>query len=201
MFKLTVGSLKNRAFVALLSFVIAVLGIFSMLTLKQELIPSVDLPAVNVVAISPGATSEQMKERVASPVEAQLQTIPEVASTETSSSSSFSTITVELEYGTDIARATNKVEQAIQRGSGNFPENIETEVISGGTSMIPLSYIAVTSEGDAAQTTQRINDTLLPALERVDGLANVELIGAPEQIIRISLDQARVAELDRKSVV
>lgn len=195
MFKLTVGSLKNRAFVALLSFVIAVLGIFSMLTLKQELIPSVDLPAVNVVAISPGATSEQMKERVASPVEAQLQTIPEVASTETSSSSSFSTITVELEYGTDIARATNKVEQAIQRGSGNFPENIETEVISGGTSMIPLSYIAVTSEGDAAQTTQRINDTLLPALERVDGLANVELIGAPEQIIRISLDQARVAEL------
>lgn len=195
MFKLTIGSLKNRAFVALLSFVIAVLGIFSMLTLKQELIPSVDLPAVNVVAISPGATSEQMKERVASPVEAQLQTIPEVASTETSSSSSFSTITVELEYGTDIARATNKVEQAIQRGSGNFPENIETEVISGGTSMIPLSYIAVTSEGDAAQTTQRINDTLLPALERVDGLANVELIGAPEQIIRISLDQARVAEL------
>lgn len=195
MFKLAVGSLKNRAFVALLSFVIAVLGIFSMLTLKQELIPSVDLPAVNVIAISPGATSEQMKERVASPVEAQLQTIPEVSGTQTSSSSSFTSITVELDYGTDIARVTNKVEQAIQRGSTNFPANIETEVISGGTSMIPLSYVAVTSDGDAAETAQRINDTLLPALEGVSGLANVELIGAPEQIIRINLDQERVAEL------
>lgn len=194
MFKLTQGSLKNRAFVALLSLVIAVLGVFSMATLKQELIPSVDLPQVNIVAVSAGATSEQIDERIASPIEAQLQTIPEVTGTQTTSSSSFASITIELEYGTDLSRATNKIEQAVNAGSANFPENTTTEVISGGTSMIPLSYIVVTSEGSPIETAERIRNTLLPALDQVNGLANVELIGAPEQQIEIRVDQAAVAE-------
>lgn len=194
MFKLTQGSLKNRAFVALLSLVIAVLGVFSMATLKQELIPSVDLPQVNIVAVSAGATSEQIDERIASPIEAQLQTIPEVTGTQTTSSSSFASITIELEYGTDLSRATNKIEQAVDAGSANFPENTTTEVISGGTSMIPLSYIVVTSEGSPIETAERIRNTLLPALDQVNGLANVELIGAPEQQIEIRVDQAAVAE-------
>lgn len=194
MFKLTQGSLKNRAFVALLSLVIAVLGVFSMATLKQELIPSVDLPQVNIVAVSAGATSEQIDERIASPIEAQLQTIPEVTGTQATSSSSFASITIELEYGTDLSRATNKIEQAVDAGSANFPENTTTEVISGGTSMIPLSYIVVTSEGSPIETAERIRNTLLPALDQVNGLANVELIGAPEQQIEIRVDQAAVAE-------
>lgn len=194
MFKLTQGSLKNRAFVALLSLVIAVLGVFSMATLKQELIPSVDLPQVNIVAVSAGATSEQIDERIASPIEAQLQTIPEVTGTQTTSSSSFASITIELEYGTDLSRATNKIEQAVDAGSANFPENTTTEVISGGTSMIPLSYIVVTSEGSPIETAERIRNTLLPALDQVNGLANVELIGAPEQQIEIRVDRAAVAE-------
>lgn len=194
MFKLTQGSLKNRAFVALLSVVIAVLGLFSMVTLKQELIPSVDLPQVNIVAVSAGATSEQIDERIASPIETQLQTIPEVSSTRTTSSSSFASITIELEYGTDLSRATNKIEQAVDAGSTNFPENTTTEVISGGTSGIPLSYIVVTSDGSPIETADRIRHTLLPALDQIDGLANVELIGAPEQQISIRVDQAAVAE-------
>ncbi|MFY9262173.1 MAG: efflux RND transporter permease subunit [Actinomycetaceae bacterium] len=195
MHQLAIGSLKNRAFVALLSIVIAVLGVFSMSTLKQELIPSVELPAVNVIAISPGATSEQINERISVPIETQLQTIEEVTSTTTSSSSSFAMITVELEYGTDLARVTNKVEQAVSRSSTNFPDNTETQVISGGTSSIPLSYIAVTSDGSATETADRIRNTLIPALEKVHGIANIELLGAPEQIIRLTLDQEKIAEL------
>lgn len=196
MHKLAEGSLKNRAFVALLSVVIAVLGVFSMLTLKQELIPRVELPMVNIISISPGATSEQMKDRISTPVEQQLVTIPEVSGTTTQSSSSFSVVNVELEYGTDVARATTRIEQAISRADANFPENTESEVISGGTSDIPLSYIAITSDGDALETSERIRNTVLPALEDVSGLSNVELIGAPEQIIRISIDQQVVADLE-----
>ena len=49
-----------------------------MSSMRQELIPQVELPAVSVVAVSPGATAEQVNERVAGPIEQQMATIPEV---------------------------------------------------------------------------------------------------------------------------
>lgn len=196
MFKLAQGSLKNRAFVALVSVVIFVLGVFSMGTLRQELIPRVELPVINVITVSPGATSEQMRDRVSVPLEQQVMTIPEVSSTTTQSSSSVSFVTVELDYGTDVARASNRVELAISRADANFPENAESEVISGGSSDIPLSYIGITSEGTPLETSERIRNTILPELEQISGVASVELIGAPEQNITITLDQERVAELE-----
>ena len=195
MFKLAQGSLKNRAFVALVSIVIFVLGVFSMGTLRQELIPRVELPVINVITVSPGATSEQMRDRVSVPLEQQVMTIPEVTSTTTQSSSSVSFVTVELDYGTDVARATNRVELAIGRADANFPENSESEVISGGSSDIPLSYIGITSDGTPLETSERIRDSILPELEQISGVASVQLIGAPEQNINITLDQERVAEL------
>lgn len=196
MHKLAEGSLGNRAFVALLSVVIAVLGVFSMSTLRQELIPRVELPVVQIVTLSPGATSEQMTDRVSVPIEQQLSTIPELANSTTNSSSSFSIVMAEFDYGTDIARATNKVELALSRANTNFPENAETQVISGGTSDIPLSYVAISSDGSALETADRIRTTVVPELEKIDGVAQVELIGAPEQVVRISLDQERVRELE-----
>lgn len=196
MSKLAQGSLKNRAFVALVSVVIFVLGVFSMGTLRQELIPRVELPVINVITVSPGATSEQMRDRVSVPLEQQVMTIPEVSSTTTQSSSSVSFVTVELDYGTDVARASNRVELAISRADANFPESAESEVISGGSSDIPLSYIGITSEGTPLETSERIRNTILPELEQISGVASVELIGAPEQNITITLDQERVAELE-----
>lgn len=195
MFKLAQGSMKNRAFVALVSIVIVVLGVFSLVTLRQELIPRVELPVINVVTVSPGATSEQMRDRVSVPVEQQVMTIPEVASTSTQSSSSVSFVTIELDYGTDVARASNRVELALSRANANFPENAESEVISGGSSDIPLSYVGVTSDGTPLETAERIRNTLLPELEQISGVSSVQLVGAPTQNITITLNQERVAEL------
>lgn len=195
MFRLAEGSLKNRPFVALVSTVIFVLGIFALATLRQELIPRVELPVINVVATSPGATSEQMRDRVSVPIEQQVSTIAEVSDTSTTSRSSVSIVTIELDYGTDIARAANRVEQSISRAKANFPDNLTYDVVSGGTSDIPLAYVAVTSDGDPLEVAQRLRSTVVPAIEQEEGVASVQLLGAPEQRVSITLDQARIAEL------
>ena len=195
MHKFAQVSLKNRAFVALLTVVVAVLGVFSMSTLKQELIPSVELPAISVMTVSPGATSEQMKDRVSVPIEQQVAQLPEVESTSTQSSSSISVVSISLTYGSDLARATSKVELAVSRASDSFPDGAEPQVISGGTASIPLSYVAVTSDGEPLEVAQRIRSAVLPELQKVSGISSVQMIGAPTQQISIGVDQARVAEL------
>ena len=195
MHKLAEGSLRNRAFTALLTIVIAILGVFSMTSMKQELIPSVEMPMVQVMTISPGATSEQMHDRVSKPIEQNLAALPEVKSTTTTSSSSFSMVMVELEYGTDTARAVAKVELAVSRANAAFPEGSTSETIAGGTSDIPLMYVGISSDGDALATSDSVRNTLIPQLEKIDGVANALLVGAPEQVVKISLDQTKVAEL------
>ena len=81
--RLARASLRNRAFVALVCVVAAILGGISMASMRQELIPQVELPAVSIVAVSPGATAEQVNERIAGPIEQQMATIPEVKGTTT----------------------------------------------------------------------------------------------------------------------
>lgn len=194
MFAMAKVSLKNRAFVALVSVVIAVLGVFAMSTLRQELIPSVQLPQISVLTTSVGATSEQMKERVSVPIEQAVSTIAEVESTRTQSSSSFSLVSIQLAYGSDVARATSKVELAISRVKDGFPQDAEPRVMSGGTSSIPLSYVAVTSSGSPLDVAQRIRSSVIPQLQKVSGVSQVQVIGAPEQVVRIGIDTEKVRE-------
>lgn len=193
MHKLADVSLRNRPFVALVCIAAAIMGIFSMATLRQELIPEVDMPAVAVVAVSPGATAEQMSERIAAPIEQQVAAIPEVANTSTNSASSYAMITVELEYGTDISRATAKVEQAISRIESTFPDNTTTEATSGTSADIPLAMLGVSTSGDALVTAQRVRAVAIPELEKIPGIASVQLVGAPEQQVTIDIDQAKAA--------
>lgn len=143
-----------------------------MASMRQELIPQVELPAVSVAAVSPGATAEQVNDRIAGPIEQQMATIPEVKGTTTNSSSSYGMITVELEYGTDLSRATSKIEQSISQIEDTFPEDTTMQVgVSGGSSDIPLAMIGVTSDGDALQTAQNVRNSVIPQPEKIDGVA------------------------------
>ncbi|PWF26985.1 efflux RND transporter permease subunit [Ancrocorticia populi] len=191
--RLARASLRNRSFVALVCIVAAILGGISMSSMRQELIPQVELPAVSVVAVSPGATAEQVNERVAGPIEQQMATIPEVKEASTNSSSSYGMITIELEYGTDLSRATSKVEQSISQIEDSFPDDTTTQVTSGGSSDIPLSMVGVTSDDDALQTAQNVRGSVIPHLEKIDGVASAQLIGAPEQRVTISLNMEKAA--------
>ena len=60
MHRLATVSLNNRAFIALVCVVVAIVGAMSMTLLRQELIPSVSLPQIQVITTSPGASSEQV---------------------------------------------------------------------------------------------------------------------------------------------
>ncbi|MGO1591320.1 efflux RND transporter permease subunit [Ancrocorticia sp.] len=191
--RLARASLRNRSFVALVCIAAAILGGLSMSSMKQELIPQVELPAVSVVVVSPGATADQINDRVAVPIEQQMATVPEVKGTTTNSSSSYGMVTVELEYGTELSRATAKIEQSISEIDDTFPEDTSVEVTSGGSSDIPLAQIGVTSDGDALQTAQNVRGSVIPQLEKIDGIASAQLIGAPEQRVTISLNMEAAA--------
>src|SRR5699024_11377447 len=96
---------------------------------------------IQVVTTSPGASTEQVQHRIATPVENSVRGLENVESSSSSSESSLSMVTVELTYGTDIARSSNQAEAALSQIEDDLPEGAEPEVIAGGTGDIPAAVL------------------------------------------------------------
>lgn len=187
-------SLANRSFIALVCIVVALIGALSMKTLRQELIPSISLPQIQIVTAEPGASSEQVSSRLSGPIEQAVRGLENVESTSSDSQPGVSMVTVELAYGTDTARSANQVDAALSRIDDQLPEDADPQVIAGGSGDIPAVVLSVSSDEEPAVLAQRLNSDVIPELERVDGVASVMLAGAPTDIVRITPDAQKLAD-------
>ncbi|MGP5125925.1 efflux RND transporter permease subunit [Brachybacterium tyrofermentans] len=187
-------SLTNRSFIALVCIAVSIIGAFAMTTMRQELIPSVSLPQIQVVTSAPGSSSEQVQERITRPVEQSLSGLENVESTSSSSEAGVSMVTVELTYGTDTARSSNQVDAALTRIEDQLPEDADPQVIAGGTSDLPAVVLSISADLDPSELGARLDSAVKPELERVDGVSSVAVIGAPEEIVQITPDADALAE-------
>jgi len=196
-------SMKNRAFIALVTIVIMVLGLLSLNMLRRELIPPVELPTVAITATNPGASSEQMAQQVADPIERQLTTVDNVTSTSSTSSSNFSMIMLELEYGSDIFRAASQTDTILNTLEDQLPDGTTTRTLTGGTASIPAMVVSMSSELAPGELNQRFDQAARSDLENIPGIAQVQLFGVEEEIIRIDPDDDALDEhgLDRAAIV
>ena len=196
-------SMKNRAFIALVTIVIMVLGLLSLNMLRCELIPPVELPTVAITATNPGASSEQMAQQVADPIERQLTTVDNVTSTSSTSSSNFSMIMLELEYGSDIFRAASQTDTILNTLEDQLPDGTTTRTLTGGTASIPAMVVSMSSELAPGELNQRFDQAARSDLENIPGIAQVQLFGVEEEIIRIDPDDDALDEhgLDRAAIV
>jgi multidrug efflux pump subunit AcrB len=149
-FNLAVLSLKNRALIALVTIVAAIFGTLALTSLKQELIPSIEFPQLVVVSSYPGASPEVVSNDVSVPIETAIQGVPGLESTSATSTTNASIIQASFTYGTDLATAEQKINQAINRIKATLPEEVEPNVISASIDDFPVIQLAVTGYDDEA---------------------------------------------------
>lgn len=117
-------SLRNRALIALITIVSAVFGGLALTNLKQELIPSLELPALVVMTTYPGASPEVVENDVSTPIENAIQGVPGLESSSATSTTDASIVQAMFAYGTDLATAEQKMQQAINRISRQLPDDV-----------------------------------------------------------------------------
>ncbi|WP_309069211.1 efflux RND transporter permease subunit, partial [Microbacterium sp.] len=113
MSRLAVLSLKNRALIALITICAAIFGGLSLTTLKQELIPAIELPQLLVMTTYPGASPEVVENDVSTPIETAIQGVAGLDGTSATSTTNSSIVQASFAYGTDLATAEQKMQQAI----------------------------------------------------------------------------------------
>lgn len=193
MSKLAILSLKNRALIALITIVAAVFGGLALTNLKQELIPSLELPALVVMTTYTGASPEVVENDVSTPVEAAIQGVPGLESTTATSTTNASIVQAMFAYGTNLATAEQKIQQAINRISSQLPEDVSPQVLSVSIDDFPVIQVAVTGFEDAENAQAELESVAIPELEDVDGVNAAEIVGGVGQRISITPDVAQLA--------
>jgi len=192
-FNLAVLSLKNRALIALVTIVAAIFGTLALTSLKQELIPSIEFPQLVVVSTYPGASPEVVSNDVSVPIETAIQGVPGLESTSATSTTNASIIQASFTYGTNLATAEQKINQAINRIKAQLPEGVEPNVISASIDDFPVIQVAVTGYDDEQTIQAQLEASVIPELEDVEGVNAAQIVGGVGQRVTITPDQAALA--------
>jgi HAE1 family hydrophobic/amphiphilic exporter-1 len=189
---LSVFSLRNRALIALLTIVIGLFGGIALTSLKQELFPSISLPNLTVISTYRGASPDVVENDVSTPIESAIQGIDGLESTSATSGSGVSTISASFAYGTDLARAEQKIQLAINRIQDTLPAAVDTQVVAFSLSDLPVVVLAVTSDLEADELSARLRDETIIDLANLPGVAEASLAGASGQRVTITPDSAKL---------
>jgi len=187
---LSVFSLRNRALIALLTIVIGIFGGIALTSLKQELFPSISLPSLTIVSSYRGASPDVVENDVSTPIESAIQGIDGLEATSATSGAGISTISASFTYGTDLARAEQKIQLAINRIQDTLPAAVDTQVVAFSLSDLPVIVLAVTSDLDADELSARLRDETIIDLANLPGVAEASLSGASGQRVTITPDTA-----------
>ncbi|MGN7860733.1 efflux RND transporter permease subunit [Microbacterium sp. 22303] len=188
MSKLAVLSLRNRALIALITIVVAVFGGLALTNLKQELIPSIEFPQLAIVASYPGASPEVVEHDVSTPIETAIQGVPGLDTSTATSTTNSSVIQASFAYGTNLATAEQKINQAIGRIKSQLPDGVDPQVITASIDDFPVIQVAVTGFSDAEAAQQRLTNTIIPKIERLKGVNAASLVGGQGKRLTITPD-------------
>ena len=185
--------MKNRAFIALITIVTTVSGSLALTSLKQELIPSLQLPQLLVSTSDPGASPEVVNDNVSTPIETAIQGLDGLESTSMTSSTDASLISATFTYGTDLVKAESRISQAINRIRSTLPDDLDTQVISGSIDDFPVISLAVAADGtDSSTLADELSRSVLGDLRDLPGVREAALSGDVGQRITIVPNVAEV---------
>ena len=188
--------IRRPVMTTLLMLALLVFGIAAYPKLAVNELPNVDYPTIRVTASLPGASPEVMASAVATPLEAQLSTIPGVDAMNSSSSSDVTSITLTFELSRNIDAAAQDVQSAISAAQYQLPPGMPTPPIlrKVNPADAPVLLLAMTSHTlPPSQLDEYAQTQLAQRLSMIDGVADVHVYGATKYAVRISIDPDRLA--------
>ncbi|MER5769664.1 efflux RND transporter permease subunit [Streptomyces sp. NPDC001985] len=187
-------SLAQRALVGLISIVALVFGAIAIPQLKQQLLPTIELPMVSVLAPYEGASPDVVEKQVVEPLESSLEAVDGIKGITSTASEGNAVIMAGFDYGEGTKQLVADVQQAVNRARAQLPESVDPQVIAGSTDDIPTVVLAVTSDQDPQALAEQLERTVVPALEDIDGVAQVSIDGVQDLQVSVTPDGAALAK-------
>ncbi|WHY69132.1 efflux RND transporter permease subunit [Neobacillus sp. SuZ13] len=187
-------SLKNKFAVWLLTIIITIAGLYSGMNMKLETIPNINTPLVTVLAVYPGATPEQVAEKVTEPIEKRVENLDGVSVVSSSSFQNASSIQIEYNFDKDMEKAQNEVKEALS--NLELPEGVEDpEVSRMSFSAFPVMSLSITNPKQSlAELTKSAEEDIVPELEGIEGVSAVQISGQQVDEVQLKFNQSKLKQ-------
>ena len=191
--KLAEISIKRPSLVIVLFTILTLGGLFSYNQLGYELIPKFDRNVITVATIYPGASPNEIENTVTKKIEDAVASLENIKKIESRSYESLSTVAITLTDDANVDFSLNDAQRKINAIISDLPDDAKTPSLSKfSLSDLPIMTIGANGTMDEIKFYDLIDKKIAPLLSRVNGVAQINLIGGQEREIQVNLDADRL---------
>lgn len=187
-------SLRNRLLIVIIGVVVMVVGAFTARNAEVDVFPDLNAPTVVVMTEASGMAAEEVERTVTFPIETAVNGATDVRRVRSSSTTGFSVVWVEFDWGTDIYLARQIVSEKLATLNETLPQNVGTPTLGPQSSILgELLIVGLTADSTSLQELRTLADwTIRPRLLSTGGVAQVTVIGGDIKEYQILIDPARM---------
>ena len=187
-------SVKKPLTVFVAVIAVLVLGVVSYLRMTPDLLPNMNFPYIMITTTYPGASPEKVEAEVTKPMEQAMSTLEHIKEITSTSNENYSLVLLEFEESVNMDTIGVDIQQKLTSLASSWDEMVGSPyVLKINPSMLPVEVAAVSMDGmDTVELTEFLNDTLMPKLEGITGVARITASGTVEQELHVVLDQQKI---------
>lgn len=187
-------SIHRPVTVVMCLIAVLVVGFIAFKQISVELLPSgFEPPFLGVWTPYPNANPQEVEEQIAKPIEEQIQTISGVRRIETNSSTNGCWTFIEFAQGTKMDLAYAHLRDRMDRAKADLPEDVERLYLrKWSDDDDPIMWIALIESEPHEDPFLLVEQHIQKPLERIDGVAKVEIWGAEEKSVLVQINQDKV---------
>lgn len=186
-------SINKPVTTALIFVAVAIIGLFSLSKLPIDQFPEMEPPYITVMTTYAGASASEIETNVTKIVENSLNSVDGLKEISSQSKDHMSMVMLEMEWGTNLDEVMNDIRSYVDMLKDQLPDGCSNPFIfKFSSSSMPIIQFAITADDSYAGLDKLLNDEVIPQLNRVNGIGNISLSGAPERYVYVNLDQAKL---------
>lgn len=194
--KISRFSVSRPKLTSMLVFIVVLIGFMSYTKLPIDLMPDITYPSLTVMANYDNASPEEVEEMVTRIIESALSAVPGVEEMTSVSSEGRSRVRLSFDWGTDLDAASNDVRDRLDRIISRLPDNMDRPTLRKfDPSSMPIMTIGASSSLDPIQLRRIIDEQVKYRIERISGVASLDIRGGLEREIQVNLDINRTKAL------
>ncbi len=168
-------------------------GIVAWANLKQELLPDVSFPVATVLAPYPGAAADEVASQVVGPIERAVESVAGIEQVRSTSANSIGFVIAQFAYGTNVDEAVSSMEKSIAALS--LPQGVSPAVSALNINQAPVVIASISSASSSLTELSQVAATqIVPELEGISGVANVQITGGLTDQVTITLDPVAISQ-------
>lgn len=189
-------TVRRPVLVCMATLIILLIGLVAFFRIPVDLMPDTSIPTLTVYARYPGAGPEEVENMLARPIEDALSSLEGLKYIQSMSRSGFCRVRLIFDWGDDLDEVMRNVQQMVDKVANRLPEDVDKpQIYKYDPNDVPVLVYGITSSQDPVELSRRITDEIVPVLSRVDGVGNIDVLGATGQEVKVVLDLKKIKAL------